>query len=557
MKIGRVNFLLLLFFIFSTIIVFRLVFLQIIGYQYWRALAQGQQKSFVFLQEERGEIFFQGGEKLATNQEVNLLYASPLEIKDIEKTAEELSLILNLEKDIILEKLKKNSYYEVIKKKLSSEEVEKLKQLKLNGIYLSKEKIRYYPFETMACHALGFVGGDGNGQYGIEGFYNDILKGEDKVLEKEIGPGGFLEKNFKIPEKGANLILTLDYNIQFFAEKLLEKAKENLNIEEGEIIVLDPNSGKIFALANFPVFNPNEYSKIENLEIFQNSSIQKVFEPGSVFKPITMAAALDVGKITPQTSYVDKGFVEVSGHKISNYASRVWGEKTMTEVLEKSINTGAIFAQQQIGKEVFLDYLNRFGIFQATGIDLQGENFSENKEFKKGYEVNFATASFGQGIEMTSIQLARAISAIANGGKLIRPYIVDKIVKNDKIVETKTEVQNPAVISKNTASQLTLMLISVIEKGYGKEAKIPGYYIAGKTGTAQVPFTSLKINKRGYSDKTIQSFIGFAPAFDPKFLILVKLYNPQAKTAEYSATPIFKELAKYIIDLWEIPPDYE
>jgi len=557
MKVIRINLVLILFFIFTGIILGRLFFLQIIQYQYWQALAQGQQKSFIFLPEERGEIFFQGGEKLVTNHEQELVYASPFEIKDPEKTAEMLSLILGLDKESILEKLKKNSYYEVIKKKLNQEEVENLKNIKINGIYLAKEKIRYYPFESMACHVIGFVGGDNNGQYGIEGFYNDILKGKDKILEKEIGPNGFFERNSDLPEKGADLVLTLDYNIQFFAERLLEKAKNDLNIEEGEIIVLDPNTGKIFALANFPFFNPNQYSAVEDLEIFQNSSIQKFFEPGSIFKPITIAAAIDADKITPKTTYVDNGFVEIGGHRISNYANRSWGEKTMTEVLERSINTGAIFAEQQLGDKDFLDYLNRFGIFQPTQIDLQGEIFSENKELKKGYKINFATASFGQGVEMTSIQLVRAIAAIANGGKLIRPYVVDKIIKNDKIIETKTEVQNPSVISKNTASQLTTMLMSVVEKGYGKEAKIPGYYIAGKTGTAQIPWTSLKINKKGYSDKTIQSFIGFGPALDPKFLILVKLYNPQAKTAEYSAAPIFKELAKYIINLWKIPPDYE
>ena len=557
MKSNRINFVLILFFVFSLIIISKLAFLQVLQYQYWRALAQGQQKAFILSQGERGEIFFSGGEKLATNHAVTLVYASPYEIDDPSKTANLLSSVLNLETKEIFGKLQKNNYYEVIKKNLTKEEVEKIKELKLSGIYLATEKKRYYPFETMACHILGFVSDEGEGQYGLEGFYNDTLKGKDILLEKEIGPAGFFGKKDNLSEKGADLFLTLDYNIQFFSEKLLEKTKDKLNIEGGEIIVIDPHTGRIFALANFPFFNPNEYSKVEDLEIFQNSSIQKIFEPGSVFKPITMAAALDTGKVTPQTTYIDKGFLEIGGHLIYNYANRVWGERTMTEVLERSINTGAVFVQQRIGKHVFLDYLNRFGIFQQTGIDLQGEIFSDNKEFKKGYEINFATASFGQGINVTSIQLVRAISAIANGGKLVKPFIVDKIVKDGKILENKPEIQNSQVISKDTASQLTSMLVNVVEKGYGKEAKIPGYYIAGKTGTAQVPWPALKINKKGYSDKTIQSFIGYAPAFNPRFLILVKLYNPEAKTAEYSAAPIFKELAKYIIDLWKIPPDYE
>lgn len=565
MRYWRTNLVFLLVIIFSAAIISRLIYIQIIQHQYWQALAQGQQKFFVALQGERGEIFFQDGTNLAINKSFDLVYAVPSEIKKQNETAEILSLILNLDKNSILEKFQKDSFYVLLKKRLTKEEVESLKELNLPGIYLGQEKGRYYPFENLASQIIGFLGGDGKGQYGIEGYYEKILKGKEEVKELEKGPAGTLVNFIKDPNfvnssnssKGSDLILTIDYNIQFMAEKLLKEGKENLDFESGEIIVMEPNSGKILALANWPNFNPNQYSKIKNQEIFQNSSIQKIFEPGSVFKPITMAAGLNEGKITPHTTYVDKGFVTIGGHTILNYGNRTWGERTMTEVLERSINTGAVFAEEQIGHDIFLEYIKRFGFFDKTGIDLEGEIFSQNQEFKKGYEINFATASFGQGIEITSIQLVRAFAAIANGGKLMRPYVVEKIFENGKIIENQPEVQNPSVISQNTASQLTSMLVSVVEKGYGKEARIPGYYIAGKTGTAQVPWSALGINKRGYSDKTIQSFVGFGPAFDPKFLILVKLYNPKTKTAEYSAAPIFKELAKYIIDYWKIPPDYE
>lgn len=558
MKHWRINLVLLLIILFSAVIVGRLIFIQVFKYQYWRALAQGQQKFFAFLQGERGEIFFQDKTNLAINQNFDLVYLVPNEIKNPEETADILSSILNLDKNSIFERIKKESFYEVIKKKLTREEVESLKNLNSPGVYLGQEAGRYYPFGDLASQVVGFLGGDNKGQYGIEGFYDDVLQGKDKVLEKEMGPAGYFVNETANPfGEGSDIILTLDYNIQFMAEKLLKKAKEDLDIKEGEIIVIEPNSGEILALANFPNFNLNQYPEVKNLEIFQNSSIQKIFEPGSVFKPITMAAALDQGKITPQTTYVDEGFVKIGGHIISNYNGHVWGERTMTEVLEKSINTGAIFAEQQMDHDIFLDYIKCFGIFEPTGIDLQGEVSSPNKEFKMGYEVNFATASFGQGIGMTSLQLVRAIAVIANGGKLVRPYIVDKILENGKIIETKPEIQDPSVISQSTASQLTLMLVNVIENGYGKSVGIPGYYIAGKTGTAQISWSALGINKEGYSDKTIQTFAGFAPALDPQFLILIKLYNPKAKTAEYSAAPIFKELAKYIIDYWQIPPDHE
>jgi cell division protein FtsI/penicillin-binding protein 2 len=558
MNSWRQNLVFILIILFAAVILCRLIYIQILNHQYWQALAQGQQKFFESHQGERGEIFLQRGIPLAVNRNFDFVYLSPAEIKKPEETAEVLSLILNLNKDFILEKIRKDSYYELIKNNLTEKELENLKKLNLPGIYLGRELGRYYPLQSLASQVIGFLGGDGKGQYGIEGYYDEILQGKERFLEKEKGPGGFLINGFLDPgEKGADLVLTIDYNIQFLAEKLLEEAYENLDIESGQIIVMDPNSGKILALANFPNFDPNQYSKVENLEIFQNGAIQKFFEPGSVFKPITMAAALEKGAITPQTTYIDEGKVKIGGYTIYNYDGKIWGKRTMTEVLEKSINTGAVFVEKQIGHDIFKDYIKSFGIFEPTGIDLQGEVFSENKEFKKGYEVNFATASFGQGIEMTPIQLARAYCVIANKGKLVRPYLVEKIIENEKTTEIHPQIASDNIISQKTASQLTAMLVSVVENGFAKAAKIPGYYIAGKTGTAQMSLSALGLGKRGYSNKTWQTFIGFAPAFNPQFLVLVKLDDPKARDASVSAVPIFRELAKYIIDLWQIPPDYE
>ncbi|MFC1789782.1 penicillin-binding transpeptidase domain-containing protein, partial [Patescibacteria group bacterium] len=238
-------------------------------------------------------------------------------------------------------------------------------------------------------------------------------------------------------------------------------------------------------------------------------------------------------------------FVKFGGSTIYNYDGRKYGETTITTVLEKSINTGAVFVEELLPHDIFLEYIEAFGFFEKTGIDIP-EIYSENKELKKGYEINFATCSFGQGIEMTPIQLIRAFSVIANGGNLVTPYIIKKEGNDVK----KPEVLR-RVISSNTASQLSAMLVSVVENGYAKSAQVPGYYVAGKTGTAQVP-------ERGtYStEKTIQTFLGYSPAFDPKFLVLIKLDNPTTKTAEYSAVPMFHDIAKYIIDYWQIPPDY-
>lgn len=527
-------------------------------------MAKGQQKFFEEIGPERGEIFIKDRTgnlyTLATNKDFKFVYLVPEEIENKPEVAAMLSRILSLDENLISEKLKEEeSLFVVLKNKLTDIEAQNLKELNLPGVYLETEQIRYYPLTSLASHLLGFVGGESTGQYGIEGFYNDILSGEKGFLEGEKNPTGYsilFDTNFSPAKKGSDLILTIDYNIQFLAEKLLKGAKEDLEIEGGTIIVADPNSGGIIALANFPSFDPNEYSKIKNLDIFQNSATQKLFEPGSVFKPITMAAALDKEKITPQTTYTDPGIIKIGNYTIYNYDGRTYpGEITMTEVLEKSINTGAVFAEKEAGHENFLDYVEKFGFFEKTGIDLQGEIWSANKNLKSGREINFTTCSFGQGIEITPIQLVRAFSAIANGGKLVKPYIVEPptTFQGEEAKQTNyAKSGGGEVISSRTASQLQAMMVSVVENGYAKRTKIPGYYIAGKTGTAQIPEEG-----KYSSERTIQSFVGFAPAFNAQFLILVKLDNPKTKTAEYSAVPIFKELAKYIIDYWQIPPDYE
>ena len=562
----RINIVLFLVIIFGATIIGRLVYIQILKHNFYQALAKGQHKLLRSVEPDRGEIFAQDKDGnfyiLATNKETKFVFVIPDKIKDKEKTVTDLSNILDLEKDEVMKKIEKTDEpFVVIKKELNDQEIEKIKKLNQKGVYLETEIHRYYPHEELASYVLGFVGGEGVGQYGLEGFWEDQLRGEEGVISGEKSARGkiifFDPKESLLPEEGSSLVLTIDSNIQFQAQDLLKKAREKLEFENGQIIVYNPQNGEILAAASVPGFNPNRYSDYE-LSVFVNPFSQKFFEPGSVFKPITLASAMEEGKITPQTTYVDEGFVKVGGIRVYNYNKRSYGECTMTEVLEKSINTGAVFAQQQISHQTFLNYIKKFGIFDKTGVDLQGEVASQNEELKKGYEINFVTASFGQGVEMTPIQLVRAFGVFATGGKLLKPHFVKKVINsNGTETEIKPEIQNPHVISQKTASQITAMLVSVVENGFGKRARVPGYYVAGKTGTAQVPWSSLGINKSGYSDKTIQTFIGFAPAFDPKFLILVKLDNPKTRTAEYSAAPLFKEMAEYIIDYYQIPPDYE
>ena len=530
----------------------RLGILQIANHGFYKALAKGQQSLPGIATGERGDIFFtdkQGTQyTVATTKKLPFVFLTPIEVEDKEATALALADILGISKETILEKLEnQESLFEVLKKQLTVKEEEAIAALELPGVYVNQESIRSYPHKTLASRTLGFINQDLEGQYGIEKYYEEHLQGKSGLEKTLRNVAGYLLPGEKDTlQDGKDLALTIDFNIQSMAESLLKKAREQHDIEEGTIIVIDPTTGEILTLANYPNFDPNTYSQVSDLSIFQNSAVQKLFEPGSVFKPLTMASGIDAGKITPTTTYEDKGIIRIGGYKVLNYDERIWGERSMTEVLEFSINTGAVYAEAETGHSTFMDYVSNFGIFTPTKVDIAGEIYSQNKELKKGYEITYATASFGQGIEMTAMQLMRAYSALANNGYLTTPHLVKK----------ETKLSEP-VISEKTASQITAMLVSVTENGFGKSARVPGYYLAGKTGTAQISNSALGIQKPGYSDKTVQSFIGYAPAFQPKFLALVQLKDPQTKTAEYSAIPVFQELAKYILDYYEIPRDYE
>ena len=550
----RINIILVLFFLFGAAIISRLFFLQIMERKLFQAQALGQQAGFLSITGSRGQIFClssgdskgskSSGEmkSLAINKDDWAISANPLLITDKEFFAESVSNALEISKDELVSKINSQDTYIIIAQNILSEKLDRIKALELGGLSWQNNPDRFYPQSEFLSQTIGFLGGEGFGQYGVEGYYDEILQG--KV--------GFKKEN-EVSLDGSDLYLTIDYNIQYQAESLLKKAKNNFGIDSGQIIVMKPDSGRILALADFPSFDLNRYSKQGNLEIFQNGAIQKLFEPGSIMKPFTIASALNEGKITPNTAYIDTGVLKFGTKSIHNFNNEVYDTQTMTEVLESSINTGAVFAQQQVGNKKFFEYIKKFGFTEKTDIDLQGEVYSRNGALENGPDMNYATASFGQGIELTPMQIARGFCALANGGKLVKPFIIDKIISGTDQVYTEPKVSGP-IISQETASHLTSMLVSVVDNGFNKVAKIPGYYIAGKTGTAQVPLK----NSKGYEpDKTIQSFVGYGPAFNPQFLIMVKLDNPKVAKSSLSAVPIFKELAQYIINYWKIPPDYD
>ncbi len=560
----RINFLILFIFLAVGVIFIKLYVLQVKAYDYYKNLSNNQHSVFKDLVPERGEIFLRDGNgyfPVAMNKETKMAYAVPKEIEDMDSTINGISEILQLEKEILREKFKnREDMYEVLKHRLSEEEIGRLTKEKIKGIRLAEESYRYYPARELAAHALGYVGwreDNFGGRYGAELFFEDKLKGEfgsmfhhRDTLGRWISIG---EKEIIQAKKGNDIILSIDSAVQYETEKILEAAVSKYGADRGTIIVMESQTGRILAMASNPSFDPNDYAKVENMEAFRNLAVSDTYEPGSIFKPFTMAAALDSGKINPQTTYYDSGMVKEAGYTIKNSDLKANGKQTMTEVLEKSLNTGVIFAEKLLGNRNFSDYIKRFGFGQRTNIDLPGEavgNINNLKNLKS--DIQFFTASFGQGITVTPIQLVSAFNAIANNGVLLKPQIVDKIIHSDGREENIESQEVRRVISPMASQATSNMLLSVVRNGHGKRAGVPGYKVGGKTGTAQVA----KSDSRGYEDgKNIGSFVGFAPIDNPKFTVLVRLDNPKnVEWAESSAAPAFGELMKFLLDYAHIEP---
>ncbi|MFZ2975344.1 MAG: penicillin-binding protein 2 [Candidatus Moraniibacteriota bacterium] len=554
-------FLLISFFAFS--IIFRLYNLQILSRDYYRDLSEGQHSIFSNLIPERGEIFLKdkdGDYPVAVNKSTKMAFAVPREMNDSKNVAEVLSKTLGLDEAELKEKLgKEDDMYEVLKHRLSEEEIANLNNLKLDGVHLSDESFRYYPGGELASQVLGFIGWKGEsfgGRYGIENYFDKELIGQEgKLFQNKDNSGRWIptgKKELTSAQNGDDLVLTIDRIIQYQTEKILKSAVQKFEADRGTIIVMDPPTGKILALASYPYFDPNNYQS-EDLEKFRNIAVSDAYESGSVFKTFTLASAIDDGKISPQTIYTDTGAVKEAGYTMRNSDLKAYGLQTMTQVLEKSLNTGVIYAEKLLGNANFADYIKRFGFGETTGIELPGESAGNITNLKnKKSDINFFTISFGQGITVTPIQLTSAYNAIANGGTLMKPQIVDRIIHSDGSVEEVAPQEVRKVISQSTANQVSQMLESVVLVGHGKRAGVPGYKVGGKTGTAQVASSE----KKGYEEgKNIGSFAGFAPLDNPQFTILVRMDDPKAvEWAESSAAPTFGELMKFLLDYKNIKP---
>jgi stage V sporulation protein D (sporulation-specific penicillin-binding protein) len=510
----------------------------------------------------RGNIFFQNKDGTTTVAATNkkfpslTLTASKIDKSQVYEVTQGLSQITGITEATIAKSIAAgDDTSRIIARRLSTEQVEKINTLKLKGVGVIYEMDRYYP-DSLAADVLGFLGYEGNsraGQYGIEASFNNELFG--KKVEGSDDNLSLAARLFSRSSKADvsprpnDIVLTIDPVVQSFIEEQLAALLKKWSASAGGIIIQDPMTGKIIAMADKPTFDPNAYSEAEP-SFFLNSNVQEIFEPGSSFKPFTMAAGLDLGKITPQTTFTDTGSVEINGYKIKNFSESIFGTVNMSQVLEKSINTGTMFVENKVGDDNFVNYVVNMGFGQRTGIELPGEVNGDISNLYSGRKVNFLTASFGQGIAVTPLQLVNAYSTIANGGKLMRPYIVEKIIHEDGgEVKTKPEILGIPITEK-TADKLKTMLVSVVNNGFDK-ARIKGYDIAGKTGTAQ-----LADGHGAYlEDQYIHSFAGFAPASNPKFVILIKMDKPQGVTfAADSISPTFKDIAAYLLQYYSIPP---
>jgi cell division protein FtsI/penicillin-binding protein 2 len=497
--------------------------------------------------------------------------------------------------------------YVFLKNKLDPEISRQINEMDLKGVVLLPEHWRYYPEGTLASNIIGFLNRENIGQYGIEGYYNTELEGKKGKIYAESDPFGRQitvgESKIINAQDGDTIVLTIDRIVQKEIEKILAESVERFKADSGQVIIMNPFTGAIIAMANYPTFDPNLFSeayilrKVEKDEeiystmpvfkrdekgrylpatdedmedddiekfvyenrfgpgVFKNKTISEFYEPGSVFKALVMSIAIDAKEVEPQTTFVDDGPLKIDEFTIENANNVHYGKVTMTEVLENSINTGMVTVAKKIGKSLMYKYLKDFGFGEYTNICLEGETMGRLDYYKQWSKAQLLTTSYGQGIIVTPLQMMAAWAALANGGKLIQPYIVDSIVRQGEVIKTEPQVIH-RVITEEASSIITSMLVSVVRRGHGRPADIPGHLIAGKTGTSQIAGPSGKYETG--EGAVITSFAGYLPALQPQFIMLVKFDRPRIGENTWGSTtaaPTFKRIAEFLIDYYNIQPN--
>ncbi|MDH5761527.1 MAG: penicillin-binding protein 2 [Nitrospinota bacterium] len=541
---------------FGLILVGRLVHLQVIQHDRLAAQSDKQYLRTVEIASGRGNIYDRNRNQLATNIRVESIYADPKSVIDKDKTAYILAKALEMKPGTLLKKLKSDRHFVWIKRKCELNAVEKLKQLDLPGIGFVAETKRYYPKRKLAASTLGFVGLDNQGLAGVEHFHHAVLKGNPQrsVLEKD-ARGRFLWTTAyaqEINQGKRDVVLTLDEVIQFIAERELKKQVEDYQAKSGLAIVMDPFTGAIYALASAPEFNPNNYSSYPR-NTWRNDAVASAYEPGSIFKPIVAAAVLEEGLAGPDDIFFcENGSFQLGRSRIGEAANHQFGWLTLRNIIAKSSNIGAIKIAQKLGEKRFFAYMQKFGFGDKMGVDLPGEASGSLRDLSQWSGLSLASMSFGHELSVTPIQMVSAISAIANGGTLIRPRMTEAILKNGTLEKSFEPEYIHKVLSEETSRQMINILKSVVKPGgTGVNAAIPGFEVAGKTGTAQ----KIDPETQSYSKtQFLASFIGFVPADAPRLVILVMIDEPQKSYwGGEVAAPVFQKIARKTLQYLHIP----
>lgn len=530
----------------------KLVYLQVVAAPAYAQRAADQRTRDITVAPRRGSIYDREGEPLAVSMEAKTIYATPHSVKDPAGTAVALAKALGGDATAYEAKLRKDSGFVYIARKVDMDRAKAVEDLGLEGIGFLEDSRRTYPSGELACQVLGFVGVDDEGLAGLEKYYDSLLAGTPGAVLAERDPfgrpiaGGVMKS--EAPVDGQNLVLTIDKDIQYQAQVELNKAVETWKAKSGTVIVMDPRDGEIYAMASTPGFNPNEYGKAEP-QALRNRAITDTYEPGSTVKSFTASAVIDKGLFTPTSMFNLPPTIKMGGRTIGEAHSRPTVNWSLTQIVTNSSNVGAVKLGLALGPDGLYDYFDRFGLTEKTGVDYPGEVKGWLPPTKQWSASSIGTIPFGQGISMTSLQLARGLSAIANGGELPTPHFL--LATPDDPSSDLAWPKKRAITESSSATMRTV-LEKVVEEGTGKSAAVPGYIVAGKTGTAQ----KARTDGRGYAaGKYVASFSGFIPADDPQVLIVVVLDEPS--NSIYGGTvaaPVFSHLAEFSVSHLKIPP---
>ncbi len=555
----RILLVFIIFVIGFIVVTVRLFFWQVTSFDFLKGIAESQTSTSLKIPAKRGQIFSSDGTPLVINQNAYLIYVEPNKIDNVIKTAEVLAKELDLSVSSVSAQIAQSKLMWLsIASKVEEDKVEAIKKASLSGVGFLEEGKRFYPEASMAAHLLGFVGknskGDDQGYFGIEGYYDEQLRGKDGVLHQEEDALGnpILSGNLeKIPPvNGRDLYLTLDKTIQFIVERKLDEGIDKYGASGGIVIVLEPNTGSILAMASRSSYDPNAYSKYPS-DYYKNPAVSTSYEPGSTFKVLVTASAINEGKLKQDEKFDEVGPVDIGGYTINTWNQKYHGLISVGQILEYSSNVGMVFIGKKLGQDNLLKYINDLGFGTKTDIDLQEEASFPLRPKNKWYEIDYATASFGQGIAVTPLQMAKAVATIANGGRLMKPFIVKTIKSgNGQIVNIKPKIEKE-VFKKETTLVITEMMVDAIDNGETRLIKPPGFRIAGKTGTAQIPIA-------GHYDaeKTIASFVGFAPVDNPKFVMLVSIREPTSSPwGSETAAPLFFAIAHELFSFLGVSPN--